>query len=139
MYTTVVVNTHKKEELVEITDTIVEEIEKAGVQNGICILFAPHTTCGLVINENADPDVRRDIIVGLNQFLPHDVLREFRHTEGNSPAHIKASLVGQYLMLVVENGNLVLGTWQGIFLAEFDGPRERKVLIKILKEVRNEF
>lgn len=137
MYTTLTVSTHKKEELVEITASVVEKIVEAsetGVENGTCILFAPHTTCGLIINENADPNVRKDIIVGLNQFLPHDGLREFRHAEGNSPAHIKASLVGQHLVLIVENGSLVLGTWQGIYLAEFDGPRERKVLLKIVKE-----
>lgn len=134
MYITLKISTHKKEELMEITDLVVGEVAQSGAKNGFCILFAPHTTCGLVINENADPDVRKDIMVGLNKFLPHDALRDFMHAEGNSPAHIKSSLVGQYQILFIENGELVLGTWQGIFLAEFDGPRERKVLVKVIKE-----
>ena len=135
MYTTLIVSTYKKEELVEITDLVKKVVSEADIKNGICIVYAPHTTCGLIINENADPAVRKDIIIGLNKFLPHDALRDFMHAEGNSPAHIKSSLVGQYQVLLIENGEIVLGTWQGIFLAEFDGPRERKVLIKIVKEV----
>ncbi|OIN98189.1 hypothetical protein AUJ66_01420 [Candidatus Desantisbacteria bacterium CG1_02_38_46] len=134
MYSTLSVSTHKKEELVEVTDLVEKIVVEANIENGICIVYAPHTTCGLIINENADPTVCKDIISGLNKFLPHDALREFMHAEGNSPAHIKASLVGQYQVLLIENAKIVLGTWQGIFLAEFDGPRERKVLVKVIKE-----
>jgi len=134
MHSTITVSTHKKEELLEITDIVKQEMTKSQVKNGICIVFAPHTTCGLIINENADPSVCKDIIIGLNKFLPHDALRDFMHAEGNSPAHIKSSLVGQQQTLLIENGEIVLGIWQGIFLAEFDGPRERKVLVKIIEE-----
>ena len=132
MYSTITVSTNKKEQLVEITSLVAQEVTKSGVKSGICIVFVPHTTCGLIINENADPTVCKDIIAGLNKFLPHDALKDFMHAEGNSPAHIKSSIVGQYQVLLIENGEIVLGTWQGIFLAEFDGPRERKVLIKII-------
>jgi len=133
MYSTFQVNTHKKEELVDITALAEKAIAEINATNGICVVYVPHTTCGLIINENADPAVCKDIIIGLNKFLPHDALREFMHAEGNSPAHIKSSLVGQYQVLLIEGGKIVLGTWQGIFLAEFDGPRERKVLVKIAK------
>lgn len=134
MYTDLKVSTHKKEELVDITELVVKVVAEGNIKDGICIVYAPHTTCGLIINENADPTVCKDIITGLNKFLPHDVLRDFMHAEGNSPAHIKSSLVGQYQVLFIEKGEIVLGTWQGLFLAEFDGPRERKVLIKIIEE-----
>ena len=134
-FLTIKASSHKKEEIVNITEAVAHEVGKAGVENGVCVLFVPHTTCGLIINENADPAVPRDMIIGINSFLPHDAISEFRHVEGNSPAHIKTSLVGQSQILLIENGNLVLGTWQGIFLAEFDGPKERKILIKILKEL----
>lgn len=134
MHTILTVNTQKKEQLVEITELVEKVVSEANIKNGICLVYAPHTTCGLIINENADPTVCKDILAGLNKFLPHDALREFMHAEGNSPAHIKSSLVGQYQVLLIENGVLVLGTWQGLYLAEFDGPRKRKVLIKIVKE-----
>lgn len=134
MFASIEVATHKKEELVEITQFVQKVVKETKIENGICIVYAPHTTCGLIINENADPAVCKDIIVGLNQLLPHDALGEFRHAEGNSPAHIKSSLMGQSQTFLVENGSIVLGAWQGIFLAEFDGPRERKILIKIIKE-----
>jgi len=130
----ILIQTHKKEELINITDAVSVEIEKFGIESGMCIIFSPHTTCGIIINENADPTVCKDIITGLNQFLPHNSLGEFRHAEGNSPAHIKTSLVGQSQIVFLENSSMILGTWQGIFLAEFDGPRERKVIIKVIKE-----
>ena len=132
MYLTITISTHKKEELLEITGIVKQEVTKSQVKNGICIVFAPHTTCGLIINENADPSVCKDIITGLNKFLPHDALRDFMHAEGNSPAHIKSSLVGQHQVLLVENGEIVLGTWQGLYLVEFDGPRTRTVLVRIV-------
>jgi secondary thiamine-phosphate synthase enzyme len=94
------------------------------------MVFIPHTTAGVTINENADPDVKADIITGLRHMVPVD--QGFKHGEGNSDAHIKASLLGSSVMVPVENGQLILGTWQGIFLAEFDGPRTRTVLIKLI-------
>jgi secondary thiamine-phosphate synthase enzyme len=134
MLAAIEVETHRDEELVEITQFVRKTVTETKTGNGICIVYVPHTTCGLIINENADPMVCKDIITGLNQLLPHDSLGEFRHTEGNSPAHIKSSMMGQSKTFLIENGSIVLGTWQGIFLAEFDGPRKRKVLVKIIKE-----
>ena len=134
MIETIKVKSNKREELINITEQVIAKLEQSDIENGICVLFSSHTTCGLLINENADPMVSKDIIIGLNMFLPKDGISEFRHVEGNSPAHIKTSLVGQSQILLIEDSQLVLGTWQGIFLAEFDGPRERKVLMKIIKD-----
>jgi len=109
-----------------------EVVEKSGVENGICFIFSPHTTAGVTINEGADPSVREDIIYQLNKIVPFS--SDYRHLEGNSPAHIKTSLVGSSCTVAIENGKLHLGTWQAIFFCEFDGPRARKLVIKILKE-----
>ncbi len=126
------VRTTKHNELIEITDIVNSVIRKAGVKSGICHIFVPHTTCGLTINENADPSVKADIIAKLEQLVP--VNDSYSHFEGNSDAHIKSSIFGHSLIVFVENGSLCLGTWQGIFLCEFDGPRTRQVWFKILSQ-----
>jgi secondary thiamine-phosphate synthase enzyme len=125
------VTTSKKTELVDITRWVQEALQKTQVQDGICFIYVPHTTAGITINENADPNVVRDLIMVFNKMVPFQ--DEYRHVEGNSPAHVKASLVGFSQAVFVESARLLLGTWQGIFLCEFDGPRSRKVYVKVLK------
>lgn len=115
--------------LVNITGEVQDLITQSGVQEGICILFNPHTTAGLTINESADPDVRTDIIEGLRDFVPIDY--PFKHMEGNSPSHIMASLMGATLTILISGGKLQLGTWQALYFCEFDGPRSRKVNYRI--------
>lgn len=122
--------TRQREEMINITGMVREELKKNGVQDGICYVFVPHTTAGVTINENADSDVKRDILNGLRAMVP-DIA--YRHVEGNSDAHIKASLVGACVSVFVERGEPVLGTWQGIYFCEFDGPRRRKVYLKFVK------
>lgn len=125
------VKTRSREELLDITGVVREALQVSGNREAsAAMVFIPHTTAGVTINENADPDVRTDIIAGLKRLVPYD--QGFRHAEGNSDAHIKASLMGFSVMVPVENGQLVLGTWQGIYLAEFDGPRTRTVIINTL-------
>ena len=102
------------------------------MQNGICLVYCPHTTAGMTINENADPDVVTDLLFALDKTFPDRP--EFRHMEGNSAAHLKASTMGSSVTVIVENGNLVLGTWQGIYFCEFDGPRTRKFYVKVMGE-----
>ncbi len=126
------VSTGRRTEFVEITSKVEEVVKKSGIENGICFIYVPHTTCGLTINENADPSVKKDIINKLEEIVPEN--SRYSHMEGNADAHIKSSIVGHSLTVFIENGNLQLGTWQGIFLCEFDGPRTRQVWIKILKE-----
>ncbi|MBN1167007.1 MAG: YjbQ family protein [Methanospirillaceae archaeon] len=123
------VRTNSRTELIDITNRIFEEITGTGIQNGTCFLYTQHTTAGLTINENADPDVARDILTGLARLVP--MTGDYRHAEGNSDAHIKASLMGFSLTVPVINGRLALGTWQGIYFCEFDGPRNRHVLLGI--------
>lgn len=113
-----------------ITAQAREAVRASGVADGICIVFCPHTTAGITINENADPDVVRDMLLGLSKAFPD--CAEFRHMEGNSAAHLKASCVGSSVTVIVENGKLVLGTWQGIYFCEFDGPRQRKCVVKVM-------
>jgi secondary thiamine-phosphate synthase enzyme len=125
------VKTSKKIEFIDITNQIYKIIKEENIKNGVCYLFIPHTTAGITINENADPSVKEDIINMLNKIVPENW--NYEHLEGNSPAHIKSSLVGHSEVIFIENGELALGTWQGIFLCEFDGPRRRKVFIKIIK------
>lgn len=124
------VKTRAQQELVDITPQIRSLAEKHGSQKGICIIYIPHTTAAVTINENADPDVKRDIICGLARIVPDNL--DYKHREGNSPAHIKASLVGSSQTIIMENGQLQLGTWQGVFLAEFDGPRNRSVTVSFV-------
>jgi secondary thiamine-phosphate synthase enzyme len=127
---TLSVRTTRRIEMADITAQIQELVSAGGLETGVCHIFVAHTTAGLTINENADPSVQADILMVLNKIISD---REaYRHLEGNSPAHIKASLMGPQLTVLVERGRLVLGTWQGIFLCEFDGPRTRKVHIQTM-------
>ena len=128
------VRTSTQTEFIDITRSVQEAVKKIGVEDGICIIFIPHTTAGVTINENADPSVIHDILMELNKFVP--VKDQYHHLEGNSPAHIKSSLVGCSEIVFVESGRLALGTWQGIFFCEFDGPRDRKVHVKVISDGR---
>ena len=123
------IRTESKEVLINITDFVQEEVSGSGVKEGIATVFIPHTTAGVTINENADPDVRYDIIKGLRGLKFESM--DFDHSEGNSPAHLKASMMGSSLNVIIENGKLLLGVWQGIYFCEFDGPRNRKYVIRI--------
>jgi len=131
MMQTFQVRTSTQTELIDITRPVQEAIKKTGVEDGICIVFIPHTTAAITINENADPSVIQDIVMELNKIVPFK--DHYHHMEGNSPAHIKASLAGCSQIVLVESGKLVLGTWQGIFFCEFDGPRNRKVYVKVMQ------
>lgn len=125
--------TSMRVEFVNITQQVAEAVTEQQVQSGICVVFCPHTTAGITINENADPDVTSDLALAFGRISPN--LREFRHSEGNSDSHVKSSLVGPSLSLIVEGGRPLLGTWQGIYFCEFDGPRERKFYVKTVKDV----
>lgn len=125
-----IVNTTKAQQFIDITATIQEEVTKSKVKDGIAVVFVPHTTAGVTINENADPDVVKDILSGLNKAFPEE--NGYLHVEGNSHAHIKASLMGSSCNVIIENGKLKLGTWQGIYFCEFDGPRNRIFYVKIV-------
>lgn len=119
------------EGFLSITSTVEKSLAKSGVKNGLCIVYCPHTTAGITINENADPDVVHDLLLGLSRAFPDH--SEFRHAEGNSTAHLKASYVGSSVTVIVKDGRLVLGTWQGIYFCEFDGPRNRNYYVKIIE------
>jgi len=121
----------QKEYFYNITAHVRDAISKSGVQNGIAVVFNPHTTAGITINENADPDVVHDFIIGLSKAFPDRP--EFRHSEGNSTAHLKASAVGSSATIIIENGKPLLGTWQGIYFCEFDPPRSRKFYVKVME------
>ena len=125
------VKTRSQTELIDITSEIQELVRISGIDNGICMLFVPHTTAAVTINESADPSVKADILMVLNTVIPWKA--EYRHLEGNSPAHVKSSMIGPSELLAIENGRLVLGTWQGIFFCEFDGPRTRKIHVKFIQ------
>jgi secondary thiamine-phosphate synthase enzyme len=124
------VRTNLRTEMVDITSLIQAAIEERKVKSGICVVFTPHTTAAITINENADPDVPRDIISSLENVFPQNA--DYRHVEGNSPAHVKSSLVGASELVLIEDGLIVLGTWQSIFFCEFDGPRSRKIFLSII-------
>ncbi len=126
------IKTKSRVELQEITDRVRDVVAASGIKNGICHIFIPHTTAGILVNEHADPSVVEDIAAQLDEMVPQN--KSYRHLEGNAPAHIKASLIGDSRTLFIEDGKLVLGTWQGIFFCEFDGPRNRRVLVKLAAE-----
>ena len=130
MMITLSISTSQQTELLDITREVEKAVSGAEVLNGLALVFVPHTTAGITINEGADRSVQEDILKVLNQLIPFQ--GSYRHREGNSPAHIKTSLMGSSVTVVIETGRLILGTWQSIFLCEFDGPRTRKVLIKII-------
>jgi len=120
----------QREDFYNITSQVREALSKSGVTDGIAVVYCPHTTAGITINENADPDVVYDLLLGLRKAFP--VHAGFTHGEGNSAAHLKASVMGSSATIIIENGKLVLGTWQGIYFCEFDPPRNRKFYVKIL-------
>ena len=124
------INTVSPVEFQNVTGRVGQAVRESGVVSGLCYVYVPHTTAAVTVNENADPDVVRDIIVHLDKMVPQH--GDYRHAEGNSPAHIKAILLGHTETLFIENGELVLGTWEGIFFCEFDGPRRRKLYVKVV-------
>ncbi len=126
------IKSNQREELIDITSRICEILSEAKIQNGVMHLFVPHTTAALIINENADPDVKRDILFKLNKEIPR--IDGYLHAEGNSDAHLKSSLFGPSLQLIISGSRLQLGTWQGILFCEFDGPRTRRLLVKIVSD-----
>jgi len=124
------VTTSRRQELVDVTRLVAEAVQNASVRSGVCVVYCPHTTAAVTINEGADPDVASDIVTGLDRLIPENW--EFRHMEGNSDAHMKSSIIGPSETLIIDGGRLLLGTWQKIFFCEFDGPRERSIQIHIL-------
>lgn len=126
------IKSRARSEFIDITGQVQEMVRNAGIRNGMCHLFVLHTTAGITINEGADPAVQRDMVNFLNKLVPHDPY--FTHSEGNSDAHIKSSLVGTSQRVFIDNSKLVLGTWQAIYFCEFDGPRQRRVAIKIASD-----
>lgn len=131
MVYSVEINTKSRTELIDITSKIEDVVKKSGVVSGVGYIFVPHTTAGITINENADPSVVADILMEMNKVIPFK--DNYRHYEGNSDAHIKSTLVGTCITVFIENNSLLLGRWQAIFFCEFDGPRRRKVLVKIIE------
>jgi secondary thiamine-phosphate synthase enzyme len=125
------VRTRTRNELVEITTLVRQAVRQSGVTRGVCVVYCPHTTAAVTINENADPDVIHDLLAYLGRAVPQRQ-PDFRHGEGNSDAHIKASLVGSSVQVIIDDGDLVLGRWQGVFFCEFDGPRSRQVHVQCL-------
>jgi secondary thiamine-phosphate synthase enzyme len=125
------VKTSSRVEMIDITHLVEKVVSESKIKSGLCIIYVPHTTAAVTINENADPSVRTDITSELNKIVPFD--DNYAHLEGNAAAHIKASIIGPSETILVNGGSLVLGTWQGIYFCEFDGPRNRKVMIKIIE------
>jgi secondary thiamine-phosphate synthase enzyme len=132
MLTELLIRTGSRTELVDITSQVQDVVSASDVMSGVCYITIPHTTAGLTLNENWDPSVRDDILRALDTLVPR--VGDYRHAEGNSPAHIKSILTGHSLVIMVENASLSLGTWQGIYLAEYDGPRQRRVFVKVISE-----
>lgn len=126
------ISTSSKEELIDITSQVSEAVKKDGIEEGVCLVHIPHTTAAVTINENADPDVQHDLLLGLDAAFPDR--NEFRHNEGNSSAHLKSSCIGCSQTIIISKGRLLLGTWQGLYFCEFDGPRRRKYFVKTMKD-----
>jgi secondary thiamine-phosphate synthase enzyme len=124
------VKTERRTQLMDVTKSVQQAVTRSGVESGICYIYVPHTTAGVVINEHADPDVASDLEAVFDRLVPRS--GPYRHGEGNSDSHAKTALVGTSQVIFVEEGKLALGTWQGVFLCEFDGPRERKLWVKVL-------
>ncbi|NQT58407.1 MAG: YjbQ family protein [Bacteroidetes bacterium] len=129
MIKTLKVKTSAHSEFIDITRLADEVVKESGISEGMCLVFIPHTTCGVTINENADPDVRRDMITELDEMVPWE--NRYQHLEGNSAAHIKSSMMGFSSIVPIANQHLQLGIWQGLYLCEFDGPRTRSVIIQV--------
>ena len=130
----ITIKTNTQTQILDITAQVQKVVSESGITEGLCCVFVPHTTAGVTINENADPSVKQDILVELNKIIPFD--DNYSHLEGNSAAHIKASIVGSSVNIPLKNNNLLLGTWQGICFCEFDGPRTRKFYVKIIENQR---
>ena len=126
----ITIKTNTQTQILDITAQVQKVLDKSGIAEGLCCVFVPHTTAGVTINENADPSVKQDIVMELNKVIPFD--DNYSHLEGNSAAHIKASIIGSSVNIPVKNNNLLLGTWQGICFCEFDGPRQRHFYVKII-------
>lgn len=124
------INTTKRTEFIDITSRVEKIVKESKVKEGLCVIFCPHTTAGLTINENADPSVKKDILNHLEDLVPQN--KNYSHAEGNSDSHIKSSLLGSSLNVIIENNSLVLGSWQGIYFCEFDGPRQREIYVKTI-------
>ena len=131
-FTTIPVRSSSHCEMIDISTAVQSHIRDCGIDEGVCLIYCPHTTAGLTINENADPDVKTDMIKEINKIVPFE--DAYRHMEGNSAAHIKATFTGFHLMIPVHKGRLTLGTWQGIYFCEYDGPRSRNVQVQIIRE-----
>ena len=125
------VSSKSREEFIDITDKVRQAVKKSGVGEGLCVVYVPHTTAGVTVNENADPSVSRDIIATLARLIPRDD-PDYRHVEGNSDSHVKSSLVGFSHVIPISDSGLTLGTWQGIFFCEFDGPRRRSAFVQVI-------
>jgi secondary thiamine-phosphate synthase enzyme len=125
------VSTRSRSQMMDITSEVSRKVADSGISDGVCVVFVSHTTAGITINENADPDVTADILNTLDSEIPWN--NNYRHSEGNSAAHIKASLMGSSVSVIIDSGKLALGTWQGIYFCEFDGPRTRKVFVQVLE------
>ncbi len=125
------ISTRERNQIVDLTPRVQAAVRESGITDGLCVVYVPHTTAGVTINENADPDVKQDMLAKLSQLIPE---REnfYQHGEGNSDSHVKTALIGPSVTLIIDAGKLVLGTWQGVYFCEFDGPRTRTVHIKIL-------
>ena len=132
MLFTFALNTRERDQMIDITPQVAELVRKQGIAQGLAVVYCPHTTAGITINENADPDVKRDILMRLDEIYPWHHPK-YRHVEGNSAAHLKAVTVGSSQTVIVENGRLMLGRWQGIYFCEFDGPRQRTVFVKLMQ------
>ncbi|MFA5352727.1 MAG: secondary thiamine-phosphate synthase enzyme YjbQ [Thermodesulfovibrionales bacterium] len=130
MAKTLNIRSKAKTEFIDITDEIQTAIKDSGTKNGICYIYVPHTTAGVTINEGADPSVKRDILTALNRLVPFE--GDYLHAEGNSAAHIKTTLTGTSTFLIIEEGKPILGTWQAVYFCEFDGPRHRRVIVRIV-------
>lgn len=130
MIKTLNIKSRSKTEFIDITDEIHEAIKESGIKSGVCCIYVPHTTAGVTINEGADPSVKRDILTTLNRLIPFE--GDYRHMEGNSAAHIKSTLVGASATVLIEDGKAVLGTWQSVYFCEFDGPRHRRAIVRII-------
>ena len=125
------IQTNKHSEMIDITGKVQSAVSSFGIDDGICVVYTPHTTAAVTINEGADPDVTRDIIMELEKMVPwRDI--DYQHSEGNSSAHIKSSIFGASETLLIENGKIIFGTWQAVYFCEFDGPRHRRVYIKVI-------
>lgn len=127
------IQTDRRDQFISITHTVRRIVEESSVQSGHVIVYVPHTTAGVTINENADPDVVHDVLLQLDKMVPWSQ-PFYQHAEGNTASHVKASMMGSSAIVLIENGQLVLGTWQGVFFCEFDGPRTRKFYVKVISD-----